>query len=98
MPIDGDIGISYYAPMGMTTKASLLRKIAPQMGGFAALARLLEVSPPTVHQWASGARPVPADRCPQIERVTHGKVTCEDLRPDVDWAYLRGTAKKRKAA
>ena len=28
-----------------------------------------------------------------IERETKGAVTCEDLRPDVDWQYLRGTQK-----
>lgn len=27
-----------------------------------------------------------------IERESVGQVRCEDLRPDVDWAYLRGTA------
>jgi len=26
-----------------------------------------------------------------IERESAGAVRCEDLRPDVDWAYLRGT-------
>lgn len=26
-----------------------------------------------------------------IERESHGAVRCEELRPDVDWAYLRGT-------
>ena len=35
---------------------------------------------------------VPADVCPAIERATKGAVRCEDLRPDVDWGYLRGTA------
>lgn len=35
--------------------------------------------------------------CINIERESAGKVTCEDIRPDVDWAYIRGTA-KRKAA
>jgi DNA-binding transcriptional regulator YdaS (Cro superfamily) len=34
-----------------------------------------------------------------IERESGGKVTCEELRPDVDWAYLRNTKpKKNKAA
>jgi len=28
-----------------------------------------------------------------IDRETNGAVTCEELRPDVDWAYLRGTKK-----
>jgi DNA-binding transcriptional regulator YdaS (Cro superfamily) len=34
--------------------------------------------------------------CINIERESQGKVTCEDLRPDVDWAYLRGTKKNRE--
>lgn len=46
---------------------------------------------PTVSQWVSGRRQVPAERCPEIEKVAGGLVRCEDLRPDVDWAYLRGT-------
>jgi DNA-binding transcriptional regulator YdaS (Cro superfamily) len=32
-----------------------------------------------------------------IERETKGKVRCEEMRPDVDWAFLRGTAKARKS-
>jgi DNA-binding transcriptional regulator YdaS (Cro superfamily) len=31
--------------------------------------------------------------CINIDRESHGAVRCEDLRPDVDWAYLRGTPK-----
>lgn len=29
--------------------------------------------------------------CIAIERESARAVRCEDLRPDVDWAYLRGT-------
>lgn len=29
--------------------------------------------------------------CINFERESAGAVRCEDLRPDVDWAYLRGT-------
>lgn len=32
-----------------------------------------------------------AELCIEIEKATSGAVRCEDLRPDVDWAYLRGT-------
>jgi len=32
-----------------------------------------------------------ADLCIAIERESAGKVRCEDLRPDADWAYLRAT-------
>lgn len=27
-----------------------------------------------------------------VERESSGQVRCEDLRPDVDWAFLRNTA------
>lgn len=35
-----------------------------------------------------------------IERESNGSVVCEDMRPDVDWAYLRGlpSASAKKAA
>lgn len=55
------------------------------------LAKSLGVVPPLISQWSSGARQVPAERCPSIEKATNGNVRCEDLRPDVDWAYLRAT-------
>ena len=60
------------------------------LGGTAELAASIGVSPQVVTNWLARGR-VPAERCPAIERVTKGAVTCEALRPDVDWAYLRGT-------
>lgn len=69
------------------------KKACDVLGSQRALADRLGVTPPTINQWISGARPVPAERCPAIERATGGAVTCEELRPDVDWAYLRGTEK-----
>ncbi|HEJ3619859.1 TPA: helix-turn-helix domain-containing protein [Pseudomonas aeruginosa] len=53
------------------------------------LAREIDVSPVLVSQWANGVRQVPAEHCPSIERATGGLVTCEEMRPDVDWACLR---------
>lgn len=55
------------------------------------LARDTGIHPVLISQWKTGARQVPADRCIEIERATGGVVRCEDLRPDVDWAYLRAT-------
>jgi DNA-binding transcriptional regulator YdaS (Cro superfamily) len=75
--------------LSMDKKA--LRAACDLIGGQAALARYLGVKPPTVNQWVKSERPVPAERCPAIERATSGAVRCEDLRPDVDWAYLRAT-------
>lgn len=40
---------------------------------------------------AYGYRRAGAWLCINIERESEGAVKCEDLRPDVDWAYLRGT-------
>lgn len=65
---------------------------AQAVGSQRALARLLGVTRGAVSQWKLGGRRVPADHCPAIERATAGAVRCEDLRPDVDWSVLRGTA------
>ena len=59
------------------------------LGGQAALASHLGISPAAVNQWCTGERRVPAERCPVIERLTGGLVRCEELRPDVEWDVLR---------
>ena len=48
----------------------------------AGLARKLNVSPSLVSQWRLGVRPIPVERCPEIERVTNGLVSRKDLKPD----------------
>jgi DNA-binding transcriptional regulator YdaS (Cro superfamily) len=60
------------------------------VGSQTALAAALGVSKGAVPQWKDEGRRVPAEHCPTIERLTGGKVRCEDLRPDIDWAVLRG--------
>lgn len=62
-----------------------------QRGNATRLSRDLDVDQSLVSLWANGVRPIPAERCLEIEKITEGTVTCEELRPDVDWAYLRGT-------
>lgn len=54
-----------------------------------AFARMLGVTQGTVAFWLHN-KPPTIERCIEIEKATGGKVTCEELRPDVDWAYLRG--------
>jgi DNA-binding transcriptional regulator YdaS (Cro superfamily) len=41
---------------------------------------------------AHGFRPCRERLAIEIEKNSVGAVTCEELRDDVDWAYLRGTA------
>ena len=69
--------------------------IEQERGQASRLARAIGINSVLISQWASGVRQVPAERCPAIERATNCAVTCEELRPDVDWAVLRG--KKLKA-
>jgi DNA-binding transcriptional regulator YdaS (Cro superfamily) len=54
-----------------------------------ALAEKIGVSPSFLNQWLTGARPIPEVRALEIERATNGVVTCEELRPDVDWRRWR---------
>ena len=61
---------------------------AVAVGGQARLAALLGVTPPTVNQWARGARPIPDDHCPAIERAAGGVVTCEELAPKSPWRRI----------
>lgn len=79
----------------MNTEA--IRAAAEKVGGQAALARILDVKPPTVNQWVKGERRVPAEQCPAIERATDGAVRCEDLRTDVAWDVLRMQSEPAKA-
>ncbi|WP_373766364.1 transcriptional regulator [Glaesserella sp.] len=67
--------------------------LSTERGEAARLAKFIKVAPPIVSFWASGKRQVPAEHCPEIERFTNGKVTCEELRPDVNWAVLRNSGK-----
>ncbi len=62
------------------------------------LSRRLKVPATLISQWKTGVRRVPAERCPDIERETNGVVTCEEMRPDVDWAYLRRARCDKQAA
>lgn len=62
-------------------------------GEMARLIRFMNIAQPIVSLWVSGKRRVPAERCPEIEKFTEGKVTCEELRPDVNWKVLRNSSK-----
>lgn len=55
----------------------------------AELARRIGATTAQVNEWR-GKRPIPAPRCEQIERATGGAITCEMLRPDLEWARIDG--------
>lgn len=58
------------------------------LGSQTALADTLGVSKGAVHQWKDPERKVPSEHCGPIERATDGRVTCEQLRPDLQWARI----------
>jgi DNA-binding transcriptional regulator YdaS (Cro superfamily) len=54
-----------------------------------------------ISQWANGLRSIPPGRCVEIELVTRGAVTRQDLRPNdwqKYWPELTKQPKKAKAA
>lgn len=57
------------------------------------MAGRLDVHPSMVSQWINGVRSLSVERCVEIERMTDGAVTCEELRPDLaeEITYLRST-------
>lgn len=62
-----------------------------------AFAEMVGVSQGMIHQWAAGIRPVSAEQCVVIERVTGGEVTRQELRP-TDWHLIWPELVNSKAA
>mgnify|MGYP000606055625 CR=1 FL=1 len=77
---------------------SPLGQIISCVGSMQALATALGLTRGAVFQWKLPGRKIPAEHCPAIERLTGGLVRCEQMRPDVDWAYLRNTSHEQAAA
>lgn len=71
------------------------KEIIKYLGGPAAVARRFKIKSQAVSLWIYHDR-IPMQRCPHIERWAQDmglrEVRCETLRPDIDWAQLRGTA------
>jgi DNA-binding transcriptional regulator YdaS (Cro superfamily) len=74
-------------------KNVVIEKAVSRIGGQAALAKAIGVTPAMVYQWLTGRRPVPAERCAAIEAATSGAVTRADLRPDL-WGDTPKPAKR----
>jgi DNA-binding transcriptional regulator YdaS (Cro superfamily) len=71
---------------------SAIATAAEILGSQIAIARVLGISAGAVSQLVSGHRSTPPDRCPAIEFATEGRVTCEELRPDVRWQRVPDVA------
>jgi DNA-binding transcriptional regulator YdaS (Cro superfamily) len=77
-----------------------LQKAVNHVGGKATtLAQLIGRKQSTVWDWLNKeGRKVPPDACREIERATDGKVTAEELRPDLAALFKPSRKAKRRAA
>lgn len=66
-----------------------IKKAVEICGNQALLAKACGVSQPTVFKWLNGAL-LDVKYIPSIISATNGKVTAEEIRPDVDWAVIKG--------
>ncbi|MFK3816996.1 transcriptional regulator [Pseudomonas sp. NPDC089407] len=57
--------------------------------GLAAFARDCGTSAGQLKQVAYGNRRASAGLAVSLDRETGGVIRCEEMRPDIDWAYLR---------
>jgi DNA-binding transcriptional regulator YdaS (Cro superfamily) len=67
-------------------QTSIFDKIIALVGSRAELARRLEVTPQMVTKMAKTGS-IPAKHCKRIEIITEGRVTAEQIRPDIFSPY-----------
>jgi len=65
-----------------------IKEALDRAGGVAAVAAHFQISPVSVYEWIKRGL-VPAEKCPEIEKLSGGTARCEDMNCRVDWAYLR---------
>ena len=64
-------------------------------GSKAALARGLGITPWALSKWNFDK--IPEERCLSIEEITQNEVKAEQLRPDINWVFVRSTKNSNKA-
>ncbi|MFK0092918.1 transcriptional regulator [Pseudomonas sp. NPDC090592] len=78
--------------------AEAAKEASRLLGSQAEMARRLNVAAPTVNQWCSGERSVPAKRALQIEALTNGAVGRADLCPSFPWTQADHQAGQTRSA
>ena len=69
-------------------------EIVKSLGGPVSIGRQLGIRSQAVSLWIRKDR-IPADRVPQLERLARqlgSDVRAEQMRPDIEWAVIRGQA------
>ena len=76
----------------MNTEA--IRSACDIIGSQARVAAMLGVTPGAVNQWCTGRRDVPLSKAIQLEGVTNGAVTVEQLKPEIRFTHVRNGSEK----
>ena len=80
----------------MSSPKDALEKAIKIAGYKSALARGLGITPWALSKW--NFNKIPEERCLPIEELTKSKVKAEQLRPDINWAFIRSTKNSNKPA
>lgn len=66
-------------------RASLkaLGDVVREFGSMSKLAAALGITKGAVSQWKLKGRGIPAKHCQRIQALTNGRVTCEQLNPEI---------------
>lgn len=74
----------------MSIKNTAIQRAINYFGGSQVeLAKNINVSKAQVWQWLNNVNSIAVGKAIEIEDKTNGQVTCEELRPDVNWSVLR---------
>jgi DNA-binding transcriptional regulator YdaS (Cro superfamily) len=74
----------------ITSMTNAIDRAISEFDSLSDMARQLGVSYQVIQDWRK-RNIVPAEHCPVVERLTAGKIRCEELNSTIDWTYLRGT-------
>lgn len=81
--------------MEKLTPVTALKQAAEIAGGQSALAKKIGVSAVRMWNWINRDGGAVAEFCPDIEAATG--ITCDQLCPTVNWAFVRKQHRKRPA-
>lgn len=73
-----------------------LEKAIKIAGSKSALAREIGITPWALSKW--NFNKIPEERCLAIEKITHYEVKAEQLRPDINWDFVRSTENSNKSS
>jgi len=62
-----------------------MKLVIRRLGGPKRISEICDLKAPSVYSWVR----VPVARCPRLELASGGKVTVEQMRPDVQWRRMK---------